>query len=229
MLRTPPRRPPAPRHGDRRRRRHVRPARVPDPAATTCSSRSSRRGARTCSTRSPTATPLLWFSTPFCLASLLDVARRDRRLPDRARRAVPRTAAVPSSQRRGRRRRWCWAKHITRRDRPRAGPDMADDPAARALHRAHGSGRRRHRQDVRLHVSVRGPAPALAARRRRPQGGRPGDGGEGRLLPAGAGHPRATRGGPTTTSRSGSTPASATTRCTTISIRTRWPTRSPRC
>ena len=32
-----------------------------------------------------------------------------------------------------------------------------------------------------------------------------------------------------TTSRSGSTPASATTRCTTISIRMPWPTRSPRC
>ena len=65
--------------------------------------------------------------------------------------------------------------------------------------------------------------------RRRPEGGRTGDGGEGRLLPPGAGHPDERLDAATTTSRSGSTPASATTRCTTTSIRMRWPTRLPRC
>ena len=53
---------------------------------------------------------------------------------------------------------------------------------------------------------------------RHAEGGRAGDGGEGRLLSAGAGHPARTADATRTTSRSGSTPASATTRCTTTSI-----------
>ena len=71
---------------------------------------------------------------------------------------------------------------------------------------------------------VRGPVAALAGGRRRPEAGRPGAGGEGRLLPAGAHHAASARVAPTTTSRSGSTRASATTRCTTTSTRTPWPT-----
>ena len=120
--------------------------------------------------------------------------------------------------------------HFVDHARPRAGTAVAHDSAARPLHRRDGPRRRRHRQDVRLHVS-RTSTSSCAGARRRPgaQGRRPGAGGEGRLLPAGADHARRAPAGPTTTSRSGSTPASATTRCTTISIRMRWPTPSPRC
>ena len=154
---------------------------------------------------------------------------RDRRVPTRAAGGLPPAAAVPRPESRPAPSLVLGETHFTDRARPRARPAVADDPAARPLHGRHGPGRGRHRQDVRLHVSVRGPAPALARRRRRPQGGRTGDGGEGRLLPAGAGPFSTARAGPTTTSRSGSTPASATTRCTTTSTRMRWPTPSPRC
>ena len=105
----------------------------------------------------------LWFTTPFFVASLLDVAGRHRRLPARAARcASARCRRIPSP-RRGRRRSLVLGE-AHHRDTPGRAPrpDVADDPAARALHRRHDPRRGRHRQDVRLHVSVRGPAPALA-------------------------------------------------------------------
>ena len=43
-----------------------------------------------------------------------------------------------------------------------AAPDMADDSASRPAHRRHDSRRRRHRQDVRVHVSVRRPVARVA-------------------------------------------------------------------
>ena len=53
----------------------------------------------------------------------------------------------------------CSARRISRRRRAaRPTPHVADDPAARALHRRDDARRRGHRQDVRLHVSVRRPA-----------------------------------------------------------------------
>ena len=172
----------------------------------------------------------LWFSTPFWIASLIGLARHDRRLPHAPRPRgsadcqpypQPETRPAPSLV-------LGEAHHATR-------PGRAPEPTwltipQRGLYTGrHDSWRGRDRKDVRLHVSLRGPAASVAARRCRPQGRRPGDGSEGRLLPAGAGHPRRTHSGPTTTSRLGSTQASATTRCTTTSIRTPSPTRSPRC
>ena len=55
----------------------------------------------------------------------------------------------------------------------RAHAVVADHSAARAVHRRHDSRRRRHRQDVGLHVSLRRAAAALARERSRPQDRRP--------------------------------------------------------
>ena len=131
----------------------------------------------------------LWFSTPFWIASMIALARHDRRLQDRPCRAVPRTADLPTA--RDEAIAIARARRSTSRNAtgPSARTDMADDPAAWALHRAHGSWSGWDRKDVRMHVPLRGPAPSVAARRCRPQGRRFGDGGEGRFLPAGSRDP----------------------------------------
>ena len=160
----------------------------------------------------------------------VDVARGDRRLSPRAARARPAAPAVSAARAAADADRSCSARRtITTDSGPRAASRVADDPAARPLHRRHDSRRRRHRQDVRLHVSVRRPTAALARRRSGAQARRPRPGSERRLLRPGAIDARAGPAARPTTSRSASTPASATTRCTTISIPTPWRTRSPRC
>ena len=68
---------------------------------------------------------------------------------------------------------------------PRAFAGLADDPAARALHRHHDSRRRRYRQDVGLHVSVRRPASAMARPGSEAESRRARPGSERRLLQAG--------------------------------------------
>ena len=95
----------------------------------------------------------LWFTTPFFAASLADVARDHRRVPLSAERSRPRRC------RRTRRRRRAGAVAGAGRDAFRdddgacADADVAHDSAARPLHRRDDPRRRRHRQDVGLHVS----------------------------------------------------------------------------
>ena len=127
----------------------------------------------------------LWFTTPFFLASLLTSAivilvyrqapsTRLRRLPPYP---EPETRDTPSLD--------PWRDALADDDRPCADADVADDPAARALHRHHDSRRGRHRQDVRVHVSVRRAAAALASAGSGAEDRRARPGSEGRLLSAG--------------------------------------------
>ena len=71
--------------------------------------------------------------------------------------------------------------------------DLADHPSSRPAHGRHDSRRRGHRQDVRVHVSVRRPVARVAGDVIRREDRRPRPGGEGRLLRAGATHPRRSR------------------------------------
>src|SRR5437016_5817667 len=64
--------------------------------------------------------------------------------------------------------------------------DLADHPAARVVHGRDDSWSGRHRQDVRLHVSVRGSTAPLASAGFGAQTWRPRVGGEGGLLLAGS-------------------------------------------
>ena len=130
--------------------------------------------------------------------------------------------AYPDPLRVGRSRFSCSESSITRRN-PIASraPDMAHDSATRPAHRRHDSRRRRHRQDIRVHVPVRRPASGVACVVRAT-----------RRSAAWSSRSKATSacrfgassrgiGVRTTTSRSGSTRPTATTRSTTISNRTR--------
>ena len=173
----------------------------------------------------------LWFTTPFFALSHRLVARHDRRVYRVSpRRRTRGPAAVSRHRSDGRRRRSCSGEtHFETTSGPRAGADMAHDPAARALHGRDDSRRGRHRQDVGLHVSLRRPAPPLASRQIRI--GKIG----GLVLEVKGDFCQQVRGILDRAGRErdyleiGSTPASATTRCTTISIRTRSPLRSPHC
>ena len=97
-----------------------------------------------------------------------------------------------------------------------------------ALHRYPDRRRRRLRQDLGLHVSVRPAAPLLAGRLARTTGQRLGARGQGRLLPRRAGDPRGGRAARTTTWRSGWTDPGSGTRSTIhCSTLTRSHTASP--
>ena len=171
----------------------------------------------------------LWFTTPFFGASLvlslfaIAASRRDptRSYPAAAALCTARES-VGADARVGRNafrdHRWACTKSF-----------MAHDPAARPLHGRDGRGRRRHGEDVGVHVPLRRATASLACRRCRPQDRRPRARSERRLLQAGARDSEA--GGPrvTTTSRLAWTPSIATTLCTTISTPTRLRSPSPRC
>ena len=114
-------------------------------------------------------------------------------------------------------------------DAARATPSLARHSRARPLHRHRSSSAPSARARPRpacIPTSSNSSRTARSDPAR--EGGRPGPGGERRLLPAGPRHPAAARPRPTTTSRSVSTRRTATTRCTTIWTPTRWPTASPR-
>ena len=92
-------------------------------------------------------------------ASLVD----HRRLPRRANGPLPQAAAVSAARDADQRRRLCWAKRtIATRPGRAPQPTWLTIPQ-RGLYTGRDDPRRsRHREDVRLHVSLRGPAPALA-------------------------------------------------------------------
>ena len=149
----------------------------------------------------------MWFSTPFFAASLalsmlaIVAYRHAPSVRTTSAPALPIPRASPLAVRR------TWRGALSDYAWPRAFAGVADDPAARALHRRHDSGRRRYRQDVGVHVSVRRPAAAMARRGSEAESRRARPGGEGRLLRAGPDDARQARDAETTTSRSGSIPA----------------------
>ena len=170
----------------------------------------------------------LWFTTPFFGASLvlslfaIAASRRDPRVRTRPLPpyAQPENRPAPTLV--------LGETHFetTAGRAPTSG--MADDPAARALHGRDGGGRRRHREDVGVHVSVRRATAPLACRRSRPQDRRPRARSERRLLQAGARDSEAGRAGARLRRDRPRLRRTATTRCTTISTRTRSRTPSPR-
>ena len=171
----------------------------------------------------------LWFSTSFLAASLLlslatIVAYRGA--PARARASAAALPQAGDAAHAGPRARRDASPH---QSGTRGGAHLADDSAARALHRRHDSRCGRHRQNVGVHVPVRRAAPPLARAGSRSEGGRARPRSQRGFLSPGARHARRAPAARTTTSKLGWTRASATTRSTTISIRTRSPTPWPRC
>ena len=128
----------------------------------------------------------LWFTTPFFGASLVMSLARDRRRIVRAPSHGPgRCPRIRVPDARSKLTLVLGEAHFHTAPGG-ADPDLADHSAARPLHRHHDSRRRRHGQDVRVHVSVRGAAAPLASRRDEQQARRSGPGSEGRLLRPGA-------------------------------------------
>ena len=119
----------------------------------------------------------------------VDVARGDRRLSPRAERARPAAPAVSRSPSSGPRRSLVLGEtHYQTDSGPSAASRVADGPAAGPLHRRHDPRRRRNRQDVRVHVSVRRPTASLASRRPGAKARRPRPGSQRRFLRPGAIH-----------------------------------------
>ena len=105
----------------------------------------------------------LWFTTPFFAASLVMsvlaiVAYRYPHGAAARAAAVSRTGVRPTPSL------VLGEAHFARTPGPAPDPDVAHDSTTRPLHRRDDSRRRRHRQDVGLHVSVRRSAAALARR-----------------------------------------------------------------
>ena len=127
----------------------------------------------------------MWFSTPFFAASLalsMLAIVAYRHAPSVRTRALP---PYPSPERRRLAVRRTWRGALSDYAWPRAFAGLADDPAARALHRNRDSRRCRYRQDVGLHVSVRRPASAMARPGSEAESRRARHGSERRLLQAG--------------------------------------------
>ena len=168
----------------------------------------------------------LWFTTPFFAASMLGVADGHRRVPSTRPRQTPRRCRPTRSPSSDPRRRSCSARrHFETTTGPCAAALVADDSAARPLHRRHGARRRRHRQDVRVHVSRTSTSscaggPAIPTARSAAWSSKSRATSASRCAGCSRG-PAARR----TTSRSASTATSATTRSTTTSIPT--PSRTP--
>ena len=107
----------------------------------------------------------LWFTTPFFASSLvlsllaIAASRRDPRVRTRPlpTYAQPEDRPAPTLV--------LGETHFENTSRPRATSGMADDPAARALHRRDGGGRSWHREDVGVHVPLRRPVAPLACGR----------------------------------------------------------------
>ena len=110
----------------------------------------------------------LWFTTPYFAASLLMslvaivVYRRAPRARVRPLPPYPQPETATDADRS-----FSAKRTITTHSWTGAASRVADDPATGPLHRRHDPGRRRHRQDVRLHVSVRRPTAPLASGRSR--------------------------------------------------------------
>ena len=167
----------------------------------------------------------LWFTTPFFGASLvlslfaIAASRRDPRI--RTQTSAGLCEAGESAGADARVGRDAFREHC----RPCAESRMADDPTARALHGRDGCGRRRHWENIGVHVPLRRAIASLACGRCRPQDRRPGARSEGRLLQAGARDSETGRTGARLHRDWPRVRVIATTLCTTISTRTRW--RSP--
>ena len=176
-----------------------------------------------------TGTPRCGSRTPFFAASLvLSLLAIVGVSPRPARPCHARCRRIPQPENRPAPTLVLGETHFDEHCRARADARVADDPAARALHGRDDARRRRHREDVGVHVSLRRPIAPLARGRSRPQDRRPGAGSEGRLLPAGAARFSRRQDASDDYVEIGLDSGSATTRCTTISTRTPSRTPSPR-
>ena len=104
----------------------------------------------------------LWFTTP--LIGLTVITRAAVRRGDARRQTAGLRTTPPLPEALDPPRAVSGARRATSPDATdaRRRADVADDPSSRPAHGRHDSRRRRHRQDVRVHVSVRRPVARLA-------------------------------------------------------------------
>jgi hypothetical protein len=161
-----------------RRDGHLRVARVPDTAR-----RRFPGGDRSAAARSVLGLDP-WVRATVVLDPVrdcvpADVAVRDRGVPQGAWPALPRAPALSPTGAATNAITCAWGNPLRDPNGSGAGAVVAHGPAAWSLYRDPDSRRCRDRQDVRLHVSVRRSALAVAEPGWVTQGGRPRDGSEG--------------------------------------------------